>query len=126
MTYNMEPFMKSCVDKYLALAREIGFNANLKYVPTPFISEDHAESPQGKPCGDGPALYCPNCRHAFPYSESISDQQYRATIRKMAENSCIPPREGDPEDHTVTEEPPAPPGAWGPTAAMPMETGENI
>ena len=85
MTYNMEPFFRSCEEKFLALARERGFNANMRIVPTPFINEDHSDSPQGKPCGDGPALYCPCCRHAFPYSESVSDEQLRATQRKLAE-----------------------------------------
>ena len=72
------------MDKYLALARERGFNANMRIVPTPFINEDHSDSPHEKPCGDGPALYCPSCRHAFPYSESVSDEQLRATQRQLA------------------------------------------
>ena len=90
MTYNMEPFFRSCVDKYLALARELGFNANLRNVPTPFLNEDHANSPQGKPCGDGPALYCPCCRHAFPYSESLSDAQLRAAQREREGKDSVP------------------------------------
>ena len=124
MTYNMEPFFKSCVDKYFSLAREQGFAANLKDVPTPFISEDHTESPQGKPCGDGPALYCPNCRHAFPYSESIPDPQWKAALKKQAEDSSANRQVGVPidvQDDAAFEEPPAPPGAWGPTAAIPMD-----
>ena len=57
----------------------------MREVPTPFISEDHSDSPQGKPCGTGPTLYCPCCRHAFPHSESVSDEQLRATERKLAQ-----------------------------------------
>ena len=85
MTYNMEDFFRSCVDLYLALSRERGFNANLRNVSTPFIAEDQAESPQGAPCGTGPVLYCPYCRHAFSQSQSISDKELRfqALLREL-------------------------------------------
>ena len=83
MTYNMEPFMRSCVDKYLILARDAGFAANLKIVPTPFIAEDHSGSPQGAPNGDGPTLFCPNCRHAFCQSQSVSDAEYKRTLASL-------------------------------------------
>ena len=74
--------------QYSALASECGFNANLRRVATPFIGEDHAEAPQAKPCGDGLALYCPACRNAFPMSESISDEQHRAAMKKLAGTAC--------------------------------------
>ena len=57
MTYNMEPFLRSCNDVYLHLAREAKFNANLRFVPTPFVPEDQKCSPQAKLLGDGPALF---------------------------------------------------------------------
>ena len=85
MTYNMESFLRSSVDLYLSLSRSRGFQANLRDVATPFIGEDHSGSPQGAPCGHGPALYCPHCRHAFPQSESVPDNVYRATMRKLME-----------------------------------------
>ena len=113
MTYNMEPFFRSCEDKYLALARERGFNANMRIVPTPFINEDHAESPQGKPCGDGPTLYCPCCRHAFPQSESLSDKEWRSTLQKLEEAISKPiPAATDAS---------VPPGAWASDAESDRE-----
>ena len=92
MTYNMESFLKSSVDVYLSLARSRNFAANLRDVPTPFIGEDHSGSPQGKPCGNGPTLYCPHCRHAFPQSESVPDSVFRAAVRKLSEAMMQPLR----------------------------------
>ena len=83
MTYNMEDFFKSCVDKYVSLATECGSKPQLKPVPTPFISEDHPESPQGKPFGCGPPIYCPMCRHAFSAEQSIDDKQFEAETTKL-------------------------------------------
>ena len=106
MTYNMEPFLRSCVDLYLSLSRERGFQSNLRDVATPFIAEDHAGSPQGAPCGDGPAVFCPECRHAFPMSQSVSDAEHRATMRKLAEAVSNPVPEAS-----------GPSGLPGPTAS---------
>ena len=83
MTYNMESFLHSSVDLYLDLSRKLGFQSNLRDVATPFISEDHTESPQGARCSTGPVLYCPHCRHAFPQSESVPDSVFRATMKKL-------------------------------------------
>ena len=83
MTYNMEPFMRSCVEKYLELSRSCGFNANLKKVATPFLPEEHHGSPQGKPNGSGPTLYCPECRHAFAHSHSIPDAEHRKRMQEF-------------------------------------------
>ena len=44
MTYNMEYFLTSCVDRYLELA---GNGVKLKAASTPFINEDQGTSPQG-------------------------------------------------------------------------------
>ena len=101
MTYNMEASLHACVDTYLSHARSRGFNANLRHVPTPFIGEDQAVSPQGAPCGTGQALYCPACRHAFPMSESVPHSQYRATMRALLEatgQSKSPEGPGPAED----------------------------
>ena len=60
--YEMENFMRSCVEKYLEHAPGL----RLKTVETPFLPEDQACSPQGKPCQDGPLHECPWCFHSFP------------------------------------------------------------
>ena len=63
MTYNMEDFLSSCVDRYLELA---GNGVKLKTVATPFLNEDQGISPQGAPCEPGPFCECPWCKHTFP------------------------------------------------------------
>ena len=83
MTYDMEPFFQSCIDKYLNLARDCGFTANLRIVATPFLAEDHRDSPQGKPSHEGAAIYCPACRHAFSPSESITDAEWKNTLKEL-------------------------------------------
>ena len=63
MTYNMEDFLSSCVDRYLGLA---GNGIKLKTVATPILNEDQGTSPQGPPCESGPFCECPWCKHTFP------------------------------------------------------------
>ena len=85
MTYNMEPFMRYCVEKYLEMFRNCGFNANLQKVATPFLPEEHHSSPQGKPNGSGPTLYCPECRHPSSHSQSIPDAEHRKVMQEFNE-----------------------------------------
>ena len=61
MTYDMEEFLDSCVQKYVDLA---GPGTKVKEYATPFISEDHRASPAGAP-GTGPCVECPWCKHTF-------------------------------------------------------------
>ena len=63
MTYNMEDFLTSCVDRYLELA---GDGVTLRTVATPFLVEGQGTSPQGSPCAPGPYSECPWCKHTFP------------------------------------------------------------
>ena len=63
MTYNMEDFLSSCVDRYLELA---GNGVKLETVATAFLVEDQGTSPQGAPCEPGPYCECPWCEHTFP------------------------------------------------------------
>ena len=62
MTYNMEDFLTSCVDRYLELARN---GVKLRSVATPFLVEDQGISPQGAPSQSGPFSECPWCKHSF-------------------------------------------------------------
>ena len=63
MTYNMEDFLSSCVDRYLELA---GNGVKLHTVSTPFLVEDQGTSVQGASCEPGPYSECPVCQHTFP------------------------------------------------------------
>ena len=68
MTYNMEEFLTSCVDRYLELA---GGNAvRLRTVATPFLPDDPKQGASGAPYTRGDKmLECPWCRHTFPPKE---------------------------------------------------------
>ena len=68
VTYNMESFLASSAKLYRELAASEGWTQALTKASTPFCNEDHASSPQGKPCGSGPSVCCPWCRHSFPFS----------------------------------------------------------
>ena len=60
ISYNMEDYLQSCVDRYVELATPIlGKAPNMTYVPTPFLVEDHKYSPAGRPTD-----HCPTCGHS--------------------------------------------------------------
>ena len=61
-TYDMEDFLKSCIDKNKAV---VGPKVTLRNYSTPFLSEDHRDSPAGAP-GSGPVRKCPWCFHTGP------------------------------------------------------------
>jgi hypothetical protein len=65
MTYNMEEFLTSCVDRYLELAG--GGDVRLRNVATPFLVDDPKLGPSGAPSTDGADMVeCPWCKHTFP------------------------------------------------------------
>ena len=51
--------MQSCIDQYKAV---VGPKVSLRNYSTPFLSEDHRDSPAGAP-GSGPVMECPWCFH---------------------------------------------------------------
>ena len=64
MTYDMQEFFESCVESYLTLT---GLTKDkLREVPTPFLPEDHRESPAGAPVEGEDPMECPWCKHACP------------------------------------------------------------
>ena len=69
MEYDMEDFVGTCVEKYVALCDLIGQSligaGKLKPASTPFIADDHHDSPAGGPSA-GPVIECPWCKHTFP------------------------------------------------------------
>ena len=101
MTYNMEYFLSSCVDRYLELA---GNGVKLQTVATPFLNEDQGTSPQGAPCESGPYCECSWCKHTFPanvhkpakdVSWNVNKGKALANVRhdathKSGDRSCMP------------------------------------
>ena len=54
--------MRSCVDLY----KELAPGVTLHEAHTPFLAEDHRDSPARGPAGSGPVEECPWCKHTFP------------------------------------------------------------
>ena len=77
--YDMEDFLKSCIDLYQELAPGV----KLKKVSTPFLSEDHRNSPARGPAGTGPVEVCPwcECPHA-PNPWKNIDEYDKAMAKK--------------------------------------------
>ena len=65
ITYDMEPFLASCVELYKSLAPP---SFKLKVVPTPFPPESGKDDgPAGNPAPSGGKLvHCPWCQESFP------------------------------------------------------------
>ena len=63
VTYNMEAFLESCVQRYVELA---GGDVRLKYVATPFWLGDTKECPAGAPARKGAVIERPRRLHTFP------------------------------------------------------------
>ena len=59
MTYDMEDFLKSFIERYRAV---IGVQKPLRTYSTPFLAEDHRDAPSGAP-GRGPVKECPWCHY---------------------------------------------------------------
>ena len=102
MTYNMEDFLASCVDRYHELA---GNGVKLKTVAPPFLNEDQGTSPQGAPCESGPCCECPRCKHTFPANvhkpakdvswnvnkgKALANVRRDATYKSGDRQSCMP------------------------------------
>ena len=69
--YNMEDYLTSTVTRYCSLARDLTGKAPvLRKVATPFINEDHKESPACRPAATGPLHTCPWCQHSFPQAST--------------------------------------------------------
>ena len=98
MTYNMEDFLTSCVDRYLELA---GNGVKLRIVATPFLVEDQGISPQGAPNQSGPLSECPWCKHTFPANthKPAKDINWKAAVSANGANadstSEVEPATGD-------------------------------
>ena len=82
--YDMEDFFKSCV----ALYEELAPGVKLKQVATPFLNEDHRDSPARAPTGSGPVEVCPWCENPHASNRYKSIEEYdklKAQQRKSLE-----------------------------------------
>ena len=61
MEYDMEEFLSSCLEKF----KELAHVKDIRPFPTPFITEEQTNAPQGQ-AGTGPCVECPWCKHTFP------------------------------------------------------------
>ena len=65
--YDMEQFLRQCVDAYKALS---GVD-KLEVVTTPFIAEDDYGNVSRRPASDGNGLCCPWCEGVYPTEEFV-------------------------------------------------------
>ena len=70
MTYDMEYFLQSCIEQYKSV---IGPKVSLRPYSTPFMPEDHRDSPAGAP-GAGPVRECQWCFLTDP-PQSVAQYQ---------------------------------------------------
>ena len=89
LSYDMEDFMRSCVQLYEELAPGV----KLKKVPTPFLNDDHRDSAARGPIGTGPVEVCPwcECPHApnsWPSMEAHDKDAARRRKQLEAETSA--------------------------------------
>ena len=72
VSYNMEAFLTSCVDRYLELA---GSGYKLRHAATPFLADDPANSPAAAPQPGSNGVACPWCKHTFDATKTAWRQQ---------------------------------------------------
>ena len=69
VVYDQQEYLQSCVQKYISLCYTLKVTTNdlgkTRRSYTPFIQEDHKNSPAGK-ATTGPVTRCPCCYHTFP------------------------------------------------------------
>ena len=99
MRYEMESFMRSCVELY----KELAPSSRLRTVDTPFLPEERALSPHGKLLKDGPIRECPWCRHSFPadsivYKDSTAYEDATRNRKRQQEVVNAKRKEDDEKD----------------------------
>ena len=92
MEYDMENFVESCVEKYVALCDLVGQSlagaGRLKPASTPFLADDHHNSPAGGSTG-GSVIECPWCKHTFSPSIFHSVDALDAAVRKQSSAKSV-------------------------------------
>ena len=66
--YNMESYLQNTAKRFVKMAGE---GTTLKFAATPFLVEDHKESPQGG-SPEGQFQECPWRKHTFPPARTFT------------------------------------------------------
>ena len=86
VTYDMEQFLRSCVDRYLEVAGDVKLNK----VVTPGIHEETKDHVSRKPAKEGPSVVCNGKRFALPASAQPSLREGSGTPKSSVGKVRIP------------------------------------
>ena len=91
ITYDVEPFLVSCVELYKSLAPP---SFKLKIAPTPFPTESGKDDgPAGNPAPDGgKVVHCPWCQESFP--EHLNAKKSASDLLRPRQVPCFRVRPG--------------------------------
>ena len=86
VTYDMEQFLRSCVDRYLEVAGDVKLNK----VVTPELHEETKNHVSRKPAREGPSVVCNWCNNLVPTdgSATVPDQRGGTPELAMKEPPC--------------------------------------
>ena len=80
MTYDMEQFLRSCVDRYLEVAGDVKLNK----VVTPELHEETKNHVSRKPAREGPSVVCNWCNNLVPTDGSATVPDQRGGTPELA------------------------------------------
>ena len=80
VTYDMEQFLRSCVDRYLEVAGDVKLNK----VVTPELHEETKNHVSRKPAREGPSVACNWCNNLVPTDGSATVPDQRGVTPELA------------------------------------------
>ena len=80
VTYDMEQFLRSCVDRYLEVAGDVKLNK----VVTPELHEETKNHVSRKPAREGPSVVCNWCNNLAPTDSSATVPDQRGGTPELA------------------------------------------
>ena len=80
VTYDMEQFLRSCVDRYLEVAGDVKLNK----VVTPELHEETKNHVSRKPAREGPSVVCNWCNNLVPTDGSATVPNQRGGTPELA------------------------------------------
>ena len=80
VTYDMEQFLRSCVDRYLEVAGDVKLNK----VVTPELHEETKNHVSRKPAREGPSVVCNWCNNLVPTDGSATVPDQRGGTPELA------------------------------------------
>ena len=103
MEYDMEEYVESSIALYRSLVQdqlgpsetpESRYLRNVRPCVTPFLTEDHRDSPAGRPAATGKCMRCPGCWHTFPPQPVFDDiSELESTLgTTWIPPACVAPR----------------------------------